>query len=109
LTAPASSSRAAATASAASAPSTSAAIRNGPVILYRCPGESRDPFFSIPAVAEWVPAFAGTAIGASRALDKGVHDLLVAGVLEIDRQLVVLDRPDRAVAELLVEHAVADG
>ncbi len=45
----------------------------------------------------------------SRALDKGVHDLLVAGVLEIDRQLVVLDRAHRAVAEFLVEHPVADG
>src|ERR1700676_3824064 len=45
----------------------------------------------------------------SRALDKGVHHLLVAGMLEIDRQLVVLDRAHRAVAEFLVEHPVADG
>src|SRR6266851_627745 len=51
----------------------------------------------------------GLRLEASRALDKGVHYLLVAGVLEIDRQLVVLDRAHGAVAEFLVEHAVADG
>src|SRR6266851_8944040 len=51
----------------------------------------------------------GLRLEASRALDKGVHYLLVAGVLEIDRQLVVLDRAHRAVAEFLVEHPVADG
>src|SRR5262249_3531916 len=44
----------------------------------------------------------------SRAFDKGVHDLFVAGVLEFDRQFVVLDHPDLAVAEFLVEYAVAD-
>src|SRR5216683_3234097 len=51
----------------------------------------------------------GLRLEASRALDKGVHDLLVAGVLEIDRQLVVLDGAHGAVAEFLVEHPVADG
>src|SRR6185312_14721983 len=44
----------------------------------------------------------------SRPLDKGVHDLLVAGMLEIDRELVVLDLADHAVAEFLMEDAVAD-
>src|SRR5579872_1429172 len=34
----------------------------------------------------------------SRALDEGVHHLLVAGVLEIDFELVVLDRLDDPVA-----------
>src|SRR5229473_3106 len=72
-------------------------------------GTSRDPAFDTASVGWWVPAFAGNAVLLSRALDKGVHDLLVAGVLEIDRQLVVLDRAHRAVAEFLVEHPVADG
>src|SRR5205823_14783066 len=44
----------------------------------------------------------------SGALDKGVHDLLVAGMLEIDVEPVVLDLADRAVAEFLVKRAVAD-
>src|SRR5712671_7543467 len=44
----------------------------------------------------------------SRALDKGVHDLLVAGMLEIDLKPVVFDLADGAVAEFLVEHPVAD-
>src|SRR5258706_15305297 len=44
----------------------------------------------------------------SRALDKGVHDLLVAGMLEIDLETVIFDLPDGAVAEFLMEHAVAD-
>src|SRR3954469_24291710 len=43
-----------------------------------------------------------------RPLDKGVHNMLVAGLLEIDCELVVLDGPHRPVAEFLVEHAVAD-
>src|SRR5947209_17814031 len=45
----------------------------------------------------------------SRVLDEGVHDLLVAGDVEMDRELVVFDRGDRAVAEFLVKHPFADG
>src|SRR5205823_10419591 len=45
----------------------------------------------------------------SGALDKGVHDLLVAGMLEIDVEPVVFHLADRAVAEFLVEYSVADG
>src|SRR5438270_3470619 len=45
----------------------------------------------------------------SRVLDEGVHDLLVAGDVEMDRELVVFDRDDRAVAEFLVKHPFADG
>ena len=41
-------------------------------------------------------------------LDIGVEDLFVAGVLETDCKLVVLDRGDHAVAEFLVKDAVAD-
>src|SRR5258707_4637690 len=44
----------------------------------------------------------------SRALDKGVHDLFVAGMLEIDLEPVVFHLADGAVAEFLVEHPVAD-
>src|SRR5207302_8898625 len=91
-TAPDSSSRIAAISSAASAPSASAVMRNRPVA---------------DEVAKWVPAFAETRLD-SGALDKGVHDLLVAGMLEIDVEPVVLDLADCAVAEFLVKHAVAD-
>src|SRR5260221_10039921 len=40
---------------------------------------------------------------------EAVHDFLVAGLVEFDRQLVFLDRLDGAVAEFLVEDAVAGG
>src|SRR4051812_28551402 len=43
----------------------------------------------------------------SGAFDEGVHDLLVAGLLEVDGELVVLDGAYRAIAEFLVEDAVA--
>src|SRR6516225_4274297 len=45
----------------------------------------------------------------SGALDVGVHDLLVAGEVERDGKPVGLDLGDPAVAEFLVEDAVADG
>src|SRR5260370_36824314 len=38
-----------------------------------------------------------------------VHHLLVAGLVELDRQFVLLDRADGAVAEFLVADAVAGG
>jgi hypothetical protein len=37
-----------------------------------------------------------------------LHDLFVAGFFEGDFEFVVLDDADRAVAEFLVEDAVAD-
>src|SRR5260221_14407480 len=40
---------------------------------------------------------------------EAVHDFLVAGLVEFDRELVFLDRLDGAVAEFLVEDAVAGG
>src|SRR5688572_20248959 len=39
--------------------------------------------------------------------DEAIQYLLPAGVLEVDLQLVALDRRDRAVAELLVEDSLA--
>src|SRR5258708_14453046 len=44
---------------------------------------------------------------ASYLLDEAVHDLLLSGLVEGDGELVVLDRADGAVAEFLVEDAVA--
>ena len=40
--------------------------------------------------------------------DEAVEHLLAARVLEVDFELVALDRGDRAVAELAVEHALAE-
>src|SRR5690349_7341700 len=45
----------------------------------------------------------------SRRADEAVEDLLAAAVLEVDFELVTLDRRDGAVAELAVEHALAEG
>src|SRR5215470_679607 len=39
----------------------------------------------------------------------GVSHLLLAGLVELDRQLVAVDHDHVAVAELLVKHAVAHG
>src|SRR5262252_3301890 len=57
-----------------------------------------------------------TPMGLSRQLlkgshlpDKTVHHLLLAGLVELDRQLVAVDHDHVAVAELLVKHAVAHG
>src|SRR5262249_56012280 len=44
----------------------------------------------------------------SHPFHKAVHRALVAGVVELDRQLVAVDRGHVAVAELLVEYAVTD-
>src|SRR5262249_15987042 len=41
-------------------------------------------------------------------LDEAVDDALLARLVELDRELVALDRDDIAVAELDVKHAVAD-
>src|SRR6516162_5711862 len=46
---------------------------------------------------------------ASHSLDVSVHHLLVAGNVEMNRELVVFDLGYRAVAEFLVEDAGADG
>src|SRR5262245_17882523 len=43
---------------------------------------------------------------ASSPLHKAVHDLLLAGLVEGDGELVAVDLGDAAVAELLVEDAV---
>src|SRR5262249_57393489 len=45
---------------------------------------------------------------ASHTLDKTIHHPLLAGFVELDRELVAVDRRDVAVAELLVKDAVAD-
>ena len=47
------------------------------------------------------------AIG-SRPLDEAVDDLLLAGLVEGDGQLVAIDPDHFAIAELLVKHAVAE-
>src|SRR5215470_457131 len=39
---------------------------------------------------------------------KTIHDLLLARLVERDRELVAVDHDHVAVAELLVEHAIAD-
>ena len=44
----------------------------------------------------------------SRRLDEAVQDLLRAGFLELDVELVAVDREDAAIAELLVEDPLAD-
>src|SRR5262245_23950947 len=44
----------------------------------------------------------------SRLFDEAVHDLLLAGLVEIDRELVAVDLGHAAIAEFLVEHAHAD-
>src|SRR5262245_43060309 len=41
-------------------------------------------------------------------LDEAVHDLLLTGLVEIDRELVAVDLRHAAIAEFLVEHAHAD-
>src|SRR6516164_2187528 len=48
-------------------------------------------------------------VSASHSLDVSVHHLLVAGNVEMNRELVVLDLGYRAVTEFLVEDAGADG
>src|SRR5271167_3088178 len=45
----------------------------------------------------------------SRPLHKTIHHALFAGAVELNRELVAVDRRDVAVAEFLVEHAVAQG
>src|SRR5690606_25453252 len=52
--------------------------------------------------------FRWSAAGVSVAFDEAVEDALLAGPVEIDRQLVALDRRDLAIAELLVENAFAE-
>src|SRR5215207_4931671 len=44
----------------------------------------------------------------SGGLDEAVQDLLGSGLLELDVDLVAVDRDDAAVAEFLVEHALPD-
>jgi len=48
------------------------------------------------------------ALPASRLLHEAVHHLLLAGLVELDGELVAVDDADAAIAELLVEDAVAD-
>jgi len=43
----------------------------------------------------------------SHPLDKTIHHALLAGAVELDGELVAVDRGDVAVAEFLVKHAVA--
>src|SRR5246127_583541 len=50
----------------------------------------------------------GTPADRSRPLDKTVHDLLLAGLVEGDGELVAVDLHDMAVAEFLVEDAVVE-
>ena len=47
-------------------------------------------------------------LGPSGRFDEAVQHLLRPGLLELDVELVAVDRDDAAVAELLVEHALAD-
>src|ERR1700757_3773912 len=42
-------------------------------------------------------------------LDKTIHHLLLAGLVEGDGELVAVDLDDMAVAEFLVEYAVVEG
>jgi energy-converting hydrogenase Eha subunit C len=49
-----------------------------------------------------------TAILFSHPLDKTIDHALLAGAIELDRQLVAVDRGDVAVAEFLMEDAVAE-
>src|SRR5680860_1862638 len=51
---------------------------------------------------------ATSALSASHPLDETVDHLLAPGLLEIDGQLVAVDRGHPAIAELLVENARAD-
>ena len=44
----------------------------------------------------------------SHPLDECIHHALLAGLVELNRQLVAVDGDDVAVAEFLVEHAVAE-
>ena len=44
----------------------------------------------------------------SHPLDKTIHHAFLAGAVELDGQLVAVDRGDVAVAEFLMEHAVAE-
>ena len=54
-----------------------------------------------------IPAFAGMTRSPSRPLDEAVDDLLLPGLVEIDRELVAVDLRHAAIAEFLVEHAHA--
>ena len=45
----------------------------------------------------------------SHPLHKTIHHALLAGLVELNRQLVAVDGGDVAVAEFLVEDAVAEG
>src|SRR5882724_653010 len=45
----------------------------------------------------------------SRPYDEAVHHPFGAGLIEIDQQLVALNRDDPAIAEFLMEDALADG
>src|SRR5438094_9920357 len=44
----------------------------------------------------------------SRTLDVAIDHALLAGLVELDHELVAVDRGHVAVAEFLVEHAIAD-
>src|SRR5580698_4340359 len=46
-------------------------------------------------------------ISPSYPFDERIHHTLLARLVELDRQLVAVDRGDVTVAEFLVEHAVA--
>jgi hypothetical protein len=74
-------------------------------------GTTRRTFADLPATQGRgeSTARATKQAGRSGALNVGVHDLLVAGEVERDGEPVVLDLGDPAVAEFLVEDAVADG
>src|ERR1700736_1608697 len=49
-----------------------------------------------------------TEVGRLHPLHEAIHHALLAGLVELDGQLVAVHRGDIAVAELEVEHAVAD-
>src|ERR1700736_5664070 len=49
-----------------------------------------------------------TEVGRLHPLHEAIHHALLAGLVELDGELVAVDRGDVAVAELEVEHAVAD-
>src|SRR5215467_11712607 len=72
------------------------------------PGSARPPTRSNCRISWMLGPSPSTDEGGLCALDKGVHDLFVAGMLKVDRQFVVLDKANDAIAELLVKHPVAD-
>src|SRR6185312_2556835 len=53
------------------------------------------------------PGTANYPTRSSSGADEAVEDLLAAGVLEVDLELVAFDRSDRAVAEFSMENALA--